>query len=209
MENDNAGLETRLRMKVIGITGGIGSGKSSAVQIVKELGAKVIDADLLSKELFLKESSGLQEIVNNFGQEVINDAFELDREKLGDIVFNNTVKLKQLEQITHKYIISAIVQEVDRERQKGCCEMIALEASLPVEHGFKDVVDEIWVISSNSEERIKRVMHRNSYSREDVLKRMNSQPEEKAYLKIADRVIENNGTFQELKEKIIKLVNGL
>ena len=145
-------------MKVIGVTGGIGSGKSTVAHILHGLGAKVIDADVISKDIVDKDTVVLQEIIQVFGKGILNDAYELDRKKLGDIVFKNALKLMELEQITHKYIVREIIKRIDFEKQKNSSNIIVLEASIPVDHGFKDVVDEIWVVEAKMEERIKRVM---------------------------------------------------
>jgi dephospho-CoA kinase len=194
-------------MKIIGVTGGIGSGKSTVAQILKEMGAKVIDADIISKEIIYKDKRVLPEIVEYFGKGVLTDTNELDRKKLGDIVFGNTKKLKDLELITHKYIISELIEQIDIEKQKDNTKIIVLEASIPVKHGFEDLVEEIWVVIAKPEDRIKRVMLRNAVSSEEVFKRINSQINENEYLKIADKVIENYGTKLDLKSKINCLID--
>lgn len=193
-------------MKVIGITGGIGSGKSTVAHILAELGARVIDADIISKDIMYKDSKALQEITECFGNEILNEAEELDRKKLGDIVFGDAEKLEELTVITHKYIIEEIIERVEREKNKTGSNVVILEASIPVEHGFKDIVDEIWVVISDIEDRIKRVMNRNGYNYAQVLERINSQISDEEYIKIADKVIKNSGNIVELKNEINKLL---
>jgi dephospho-CoA kinase len=194
------------KMKVIGITGGIGSGKSTVARILGELGARVIDADIISKDIMYKGSKALQEITECFGNEILNEAEELDRKKLGDLVFGDAEKLEKLTVITHKYIIEEIIERVEREKSKAGTEMIILEASIPVEHGFKDIADEIWVVISDIEDRIKRVMNRNGYNYAQVSERINSQMSDEEYIKIADKVIKNSGKIDELKNEINKLL---
>lgn len=193
-------------MKVIGITGGIGSGKSTVAHILAELGARVIDADIISKDIMYKDSKALQEIIEHFGNGILNEVGELDRKKLGSIVFGDVEKLEKLTVITHKYIIEEIIQRVEREKNKAGSKVIVLEASIPIEHGFQDIVDEIWVVISDIEDRIKRVMKRNGYNYAQVLERINSQIRDEDYIKIADKVIKNSGNITELKNEINKLL---
>jgi dephospho-CoA kinase len=194
------------KMKVIGITGGIGSGKSTVAHILAELGARVIDADIISKDIMVKGSEALKEITECFGNEILTEAEELDRKKLGDIVFGDAEKLEKLTVITHKYIIEEIIERVEREKNKSGSNLIILEASIPIEHGFKDIVDEIWVVISDIEHRIKRVMNRNGYSYAQVLERIKSQISDEEYIKIGHKVIKNSGNLAELKNEINKLL---
>jgi dephospho-CoA kinase len=193
-------------MKIIGITGGIGNGKGSVSNILAQLGAKVIDADVISKDIIYKYSPAFVEIIEYFGNDILDEKGEVNRKKLGEVVFGNFEKLEELTKITHKYIIKDIVKRIELEKSCLSSQLIVLEASIPVEHGFKDLVDEVWVVVSNLEVRIKRVMHRNGYTRNQVLERINSQMSDDEYSAIADKLIKNSGTIMDLKNEINKLI---
>lgn len=193
-------------MKVIGVTGGIGSGKSSVSKILGELGAKVIDADSISKEITVKGSEALNEIIKHFGKVILNEAGELDRKRLGGIVFGNDLKLAELEKITHKYIVREIESRIQKEKIKNEVKIIVLEVTIPVHHGFMDLSDEIWVVIAEKDVRIARIIKRNAYTLEEVEKRMNSQLSDEEYCKLADRVIDNSGTIEELRSTIEDLL---
>lgn len=206
MNQNKLELRMRLEMKVIGVTGGIGSGKSTVTNILGEFGAKVINADNISRDIIYKGSKAYCEIVAYFGEIVLNEEGELDRKKLGEIVFSDSEKLEKLTDITHKYIIMEIIERIEHERACSNINFIVLEVAIPVEHGFKDLVDEVWVVISELEERIKRVMIRNGYTYDQVIKRINSQMSEDEYIKISDKVIKNSGSIHELKETLRNLV---
>lgn len=191
-------------MKVIGITGGIGSGKSTVAKILHDLGARIIDADKTAREVTSKGQPALEEIRGYFGEEVINEKGELDRKKLSSIVFGDNEKLEVLNAITHKYIA---------DRIKGCLEVlmkeqaefVVLDAPLPVKHGFLDIVDEVWVVVAGKDDRIRRAMQRSGVSYEEAVKRINAQKNDEEYLEHADEVIYNDGNIDELEKAVAKL----
>ncbi|NLC68969.1 MAG: dephospho-CoA kinase [Clostridiaceae bacterium] len=191
-------------MKVIGVTGGIGSGKSTVTKILHDLGARVIDADKVAREVTGKGQPALEEIRSFFGGEVINEKGELDRKKLSSIVFGDKEKLEMLNAITHKYIVNKIMGCLEMLRKEQA-ELVVLDAPLPVEHGFLDIVDEVWVVVAAKEERIKRIMQRSGISHEEALNRLNAQLNDEEYLKHADEVIYNDGSIDELEKTVAKL----
>lgn len=191
-------------MNIIGITGGIGSGKSTVARILRVLGAKVIDADKIAREVTAKGQPALDEIVEYFGKDILNEDGELDRKKLGKIVFEDKEKLKVLNSITHKYVIERIINELERLKEENA-NIIVLDVPLPVEHGFLDVVDEVWLVTANKDTRIKRIMERSGLTYEEVIKRMEAQKSDEEYLKIADEVIYNDGSMEELESTVAKL----
>jgi len=191
-------------LNIIGITGGIGSGKSTVARILRVLGAKVIDADKIAREVTAKGQPALDEIVEYFGKDILNEDGELDRKKLGKIVFEDKEKLKVLNSITHKYVIERIINELERLKEENA-NIIVLDVPLPVEHGFLDVVDEVWLVTANKDTRIKRIMERSGLTYEEVIKRMEAQKSDEEYLKIADEVIYNDGSMEELESTVAKL----
>jgi dephospho-CoA kinase len=192
-------------MKIIGVTGGIGSGKSTVSRILDEMGAAIIDADVIAREIVQKGQAALNEIVKFFGKDVIDNEGELNRRKLGSLVFNDKDKLESLNKITHKYITERIKEKILDISDAGSVELIVVDAAIPFQYGFMDVVDEIWVVLSDIEVRIARVMARSGLSHEQVVERIKSQKSDEQYLSIAHKVLINNGSVAELKEQVVNL----
>jgi dephospho-CoA kinase len=193
-------------MKIIGVTGGIGSGKSTVSRILDEMGAAIIDADVIAREIVQKGQAALNEIVKFFGKDVIDNEGELNRRKLGSLVFNDKDKLESLNKITHKYITERIKEKILDISDAGSVELIVVDAAIPFQYGFMDVVDEIWVVLSDIEVRIARVMARSGLSHEQVVERIKSQKSDQEYLSFAHKVLINNGSVAELKEQVANLI---
>jgi len=192
-------------LKIIGVTGGIGSGKSTVARILRDLGAKIIDADKIAREVTAKGEPALAELVDYFGQEILDKDGELNRKYLANIVFNDKKKLEKLNEITHKYIIKKIINKVNKLKEEGKHDLIVLDVPIPVEHGFLDIAEEVWVVKSDKETRIRRIMERSKISYEEALKRIEAQISDDEYFKIATLIIENNGTLEELENTVAKL----
>ena len=192
-------------MRIIGVTGAIGSGKSTVSRILRDLGAVVIDADVIARTVTAKGSEALGELVSYFGKDILEPNGELNRKKLADMVFNDRVKLHALNSITHKHIIRKIISGIDNIRASGKNEVVVIDAPIPVEHGFIDIVDEVWVVSAVKDLRRKRIMERSGCTSEEAVERMNSQARDDEYLSLADKVLENNGNIEELEKAVVKL----
>jgi len=192
-------------LRIIGVTGGIGSGKSTVARILRDLGAKIIDADKIAREVTAKGEPALNELVDYFGPEILNKDGDLNRKYLADIVFNDKEKLEKLNEITHKHIIERIINEVNKLKEEGKQDLVVLDVPIPVEHGFLDIVEEVWVVKADKETRIKRIMERNKVSFEEAERRIEAQKSEDEYLRIASKIIENNGTLEELENTVAKL----
>lgn len=192
-------------MIVIGITGGIGSGKSTVARIIYRLGARIIDADLVARKVVKKGSPALSEIVREFGTEVLNANGALNRRKLAGLVFGDDHKREKLNSITHKYISEEINNKINKMRANEKNEYVVLDVALPIKKGFLDVTDVVWAVISDSRNRIRRVMEKSGMTKEEIIDRINSQPDDDEYIKIADTVIENNGTFEELEQRVARL----
>jgi len=193
-------------MRVIGITGGIGSGKSTVSRVLIDLGAKVIDADVIAREIVLKGELALEEVVKHFGSDILNSEGELDRKKLANIVFTNKENLETLNRITHKYIADKIFENLEKVKTERLADIVVVDAAIPIEHGFLDAVDVVWVIIADRETRIKRIMDRNCMTYEEALNRIKSQIVDEEYLKVADEIIYNNGSIEELEKSVVKLL---
>lgn len=185
---------------IIGLTGTLGSGKTEAAKILKKLGAQIVSADEIGHGLFVPGSSVWRAVVQAFGQQVLSADSEINRKKLGEIVFSDPKKLAKLNGIMHPRIRKEINEQI-----KSCkssvvsCKLLIIDAALP--HLFKGVVDETWVVDAPKETRIKRLL-KSGLTKIQINKRMKSQLPQSSYLKIADVVILNDGSKEKLKEAV-------
>jgi dephospho-CoA kinase len=191
-------------MKIIGLTGGIGSGKSTAAHILAEFGAKVIDADKVAHEVFDPGTEGLQKVVETFGKGVLNSLGEIDRKKLGEIVFNNPTALSTLNEIIHPRAYELTRSRLEEFRKQGI-EVVVLEVILLVEAGWDHLADEIWVTVATEDTVVKRLQESRGLTKEEILTRIHAQTPNKERTKYADVIIENDGSYEELKEKLSEL----
>ncbi|MDK2799936.1 MAG: dephospho-CoA kinase [Clostridiales bacterium] len=196
-------------MKVIGLTGGTGSGKSTVANIAKDLGAKVIDADIIARQIVQKGQKALEEIVQHFGKDILLENGELNRRKLGSIVFADKEKLKLLNKITHKYIIQKIHEEIEIETLKKEYDIIIVDAAVLIESGLYELCDMVWVVVADKEERIKRIMKRDSLSLEEANNRINSQMTEEEMKNYASAIINNNKDIECIRFQVTQLINQI
>ncbi len=192
-------------MKIIGVTGGIGSGKSTVSSVLRDLGAAVVDVDILARNVTASGGKAFDELVEYFGKEIVSSSGELNRKKLAAIAFSDKVKLHALNCITHKYIADKIRDTVEILKNSEKWDIIIIDAPIPIEKGFLDLTDEVWVVASERETRIKRAMERSGFTYEDAAGRISSQPRDEEYIKVADEVLYNNGSLKELEQAIVKL----
>ena len=188
---------------VIGVTGGTGCGKSTVSSILKELGAKIIDADIVSREIVKKGQPALAEIKETFGGGVILADGSLDRKKLGAIVFADKKKLDILNKITHKYIIEEITK-AELSFKDG---IFIIDAALLFQTGLDKLCNKTISVVSGEDVRMKRLNERDGLTLNEAKNRISSQENEIYYKNHSDYVIENNGTIDELKsetERILK-----
>ncbi len=196
-------------MRIIGVTGGIGAGKSSVSAILEELGAIVIDADLISKQVAEPGMPAWRKIIKCFGKGILNRDKTINRKELARIVFNSGEKKRLLEKIIHGEVIAVIKLKLQTMREYGYSGTVVLDVPIPVKEGFLDIVDSVWVVIGNDAIRLNRVIARGGISRDDAEDRIKSQLTQEEYIKLAHEVIENNGSIEELKEKVRILYNKL
>ena len=189
-------------MRILGVTGGTGTGKSSVCEILKEQGAKVIDADRITKELQGKEQIVYNEMVKHFGEDILKDNRELDRKKVADIVFKDKEKLLKLNYIVHRHVAAEIKKRVQEYKEEGC-DLVVLDVPIPVEEGFLDTVECIWAVVANVDLRVERVMNRMNLSEEEALMRIGAQLTNREYEDIADVVIVNEGSYEDLEKLVL------
>jgi dephospho-CoA kinase len=192
-------------MKIIGITGGIGSGKSTVSGALRDLGAVVVDADVISRNVTAVGTKAYNELIEYFGNDIVRENGELDRKKLADISFNDKVKLHALNCITHKYIAEKIYDTVELIKNSGKSDIIVIDAAIPLEKGFIDLADEIWVVECERDKRVKRIMERSGYTYEEAESRINSQPSDEQYADLADEILYNNESLEALEQAVVKL----
>lgn len=189
-------------MFVIGLTGGIASGKSTAAAYLRELGATVIDADRLGHRTYEPGAPGFERIVNAFGADVIAADGTIDRRALGGKVFGDPEALARLTDIVWPLIRELALQEIAGLRTAGKVHIVVLEAAVLLEANWDDVVDEVWVVVVEESVAIDRLVSRDGMSRDDALARIHSQLSNRERLERSDRAIDNSGTLDELKSRL-------
>lgn len=186
----------------VGVTGGIGSGKTTVCKIFEELGAKVIYADVVAKELMEKDESLKRKIVEALGSEAYIGG-KLNRKFISDIIFSDEEKKKKLESIVHPAVIKKILSEFKKISKEKRESFVIVEAALIFESGFDHELDYVVVVETSDDEiKIKRIMERDNCSRDEVLRRMKAQMNPAKKIKLADIVIRNDSSIEELKEKV-------
>ena len=176
-------------MLVIGLTGGIASGKSTVAGFLKEWGARVIDTDQIAREVVLPSQPAYHDIVCAFGKGILAPDGHIDRRALGRIVFKDPSARKLLNAITHPRIKERVIQELERLKREDPQCIVVIEAPLLIEAGFQDLVDLIWVVTAPPETRLKRLLARNNLTQEEAQNRMGAQMEDGERLPYAHRVI--------------------
>jgi len=190
--------------RVIGLTGGIGSGKSTVSRYLSELGAAIIDADKLGHEVYLPNTESWRDLVKTFGKEILTPADKIDRKKLGTIVFNNPEKLQQLNAIVHPRMFEIAKQRIEDNRRKGT-QVVILDAPILFETNWTPLVEEVWVVVANEANVIKRAVARSGLTEEQVRARIGSQMSNKDRIQRAQVVIHNDGTAEDLRNKVNEL----
>jgi len=198
-------------MKVIGLTGGIASGKSSVAKTLEKLGAAVVDADQLAREVVKPDEPAYIAIIAEFGEQILNPDRTIDRAALGKLVFADVAARKRLERITHPAIGRRAAKKLAELEQAGV-QMVFYMAPLLIEAGITSRVDEIWVIYVDEETQLQRLMQRDLISREEALQRLAAQMPMAEKVKYGKVVIDNSGTLDETERQVQeaweKLVQG-
>lgn len=191
--------------KVIGLTGGIAAGKSTVSTYLKNLGYTVVDADVISREISAKGTVGLNKIIAHFGEEYLNDFGELDRKKLGSLVFGDEQKLAQLEAIT----MPLIKEEIERQILKSKGEIVFVDGATIIENGLQDSFHELWLVGVDEETQIKRLCARDHFSLTEAKKRIKSQMPLAEKRKFAtfyiDNTLEKEKTYQQVDERLASI----
>ena len=194
-------------MKVYGITGGAGTGKSEVIKMLQQnFGGCVIMSDEVARELMQKGNISYQLIGEYFGRDILMDDGEIDRKKLADHVFNNKEALEKLNSMTHPYVKDEIRKLIAEAEASGECRFVALESAILLECGYEDICDEFWYVYTKPEIRRQRMKETRNYSDEKVDSVMRNQQPDEVFFEQCSFVIKNNTTlsdvYAQLKEKL-------
>ncbi len=193
-------------MFIIGITGGIGCGKSTAAQICREAGLTVIDADELSRQVTASDGVALPEIVERFGAGIVDAKGALDRQAMARKVFQDHRSLDQLSAIVHRHVLEQMALQVQKLAEKKT-RAIVLDVPIPVRHGFLDLCDQVWVIWASDTVRLARLAGR-GMDENEARRRMAMQMTREEYAGLATHMIENDGSREELAARILELLQS-
>ncbi len=187
-------------MKIIGLTGTIGTGKSTVSILLRRKKIKIVDADKISREI-LNKGNTLKEIFDYFGEKIKNEDGSLNRKKLGSIVFSNEKELSKLNSITHPKIEESIYREIKAHKESGE-KWIILDAPLLIEANLLHMVDWVLLVMCEENIQIKRIMDRDSCSKEQAILRINAQMKTSEKMKYADYIIDNSATLEALESQV-------
>lgn len=188
---------------ILGLTGGIASGKSTVSAYLAQNGALIIDADLIARQVVAKRSSGLKQIVAKFGEEILTASGELDRKKLGKLVFSNKELLKALTDITGPLIRAEILREIEAAK-KAQVKLVVLDIPLLFETGYQTLCDKVMVVTIPSEVQLERVMKRDNLSAAEARKRIANQLPASKRNELADVLIDNSKSVAETYQQVLK-----
>ncbi|MCM3588625.1 dephospho-CoA kinase [Mesobacillus maritimus] len=189
----------------IGLTGGIASGKSTVSKMFQAIGIQVIDADIEARLAVEKGERAYNDIVNYFGEEILQQDGSINREKLGSIVFHDELKRKALNSFVHPAVRERMLAKVEEAKDNGS-QAIVLDIPLLIEGKLQYMADKILLVYVDEETQLKRLMDRNQFSKEDALARINSQMPLKEKIEFADAVIDNNATIENTEQQLKEIL---
>jgi len=195
-------------MTTLGVTGGIGSGKTTVCGFLAEQGARVFYADLEAKRLMTEHEGLRADIVDAFGEESYSDDGSLNRKHLADVVFQSPERVEQINALVHPRVHEAFAAAADRAEEEGV-EVLVYEAALIFESGGDEHLDAVAVVVAPDEDRIARVVERDDTSEDDVRARMSHQLPQEELRRRADYVVENDGTLDDLRRKSVDLYHSV
>ncbi|MBO1514256.1 dephospho-CoA kinase [Metabacillus bambusae] len=193
---------------VIGLTGGIASGKSTVSNMIRKQGIRVIDADRIAREVVEIGKPAYEQIVKTFGQDILHEDKTINREKLGALIFSEENKRQQLNQIVHPAVREEMLKQTEEEKAHQA-KIVVLDIPLLFESKLTYMVDKTIVVYVDEETQLKRLMKRNSYSEEEAKMRIGSQLPLKEKVKLADETIHNQGSIEETRAQVHGLISKL
>lgn len=189
-------------MKTIGLTGGIGTGKSTVSEYLKNKGCIILDADEMSRRMTDKGAAALEEIGETFGRQYISADGNLDRKALGDLVFADKEALAKLQNIITEKVKDAISAKLKQLAAENCEEIVIIDAPLLFECSMEYFADENWLVTANLEKRIERVIKRDGLTREQIISRINNQMPEDEKISKSRYILDNSDSLENLYKQI-------
>ena len=196
-------------MLKVGLTGGLGSGKSTASKFFKSLGAYILDADSTAKNLIDKSEDVKNEIIKEFGTDIMDANSNVDKTKLARVAFQDEEHQQRLNYVVHPHIHNAIDKCFNEIKDQNNYKLFIVDAALIYESGYDAHLDYVIVVTAQLKHRMERALNRNTLSRDEILKRIDFQWPEEEKTSLADFVIHNDGTEAELSDQITKLFKEL
>ena len=193
-------------MLVIGLTGSIGTGKSEVTRLLEQLGAAIINADQVGHEAYTPNSDSWNEVVGAFGRDILQAGGEIDRKKLGALVFSDPRLLAKLNAILHPRMAGMVADRIERFRADGAS-VVVVEAALLFEAGWETLVDEVWAVDSPLETVVERLRSRSGLDEAEVRRRIDSQMDIQERLSRSDVVVDNSGDWAALEQVVNSLWN--
>jgi len=195
-------------MLTIGLTGGIGSGKSTVTRVLAELGAPIIDADKVGHAIYEPDGPAYADMIAAFGEGILAPDRTIDRRKLGPVVFADPAALKRLNSIVHPKMFARMREMVAAMRAAGERKPIMIEAAILIEANWHPLFDEIWLVVTSRKQVLARIERDRGMAREQIEARIRAQLPDEERRKHATTVITNDGTVEDLREKVKDLWHG-
>ncbi len=193
-------------MEVIGLTGGIGTGKSTVSKFLSENNFAIVDADLISRQVVEPGKPLLKELAEAFGNGIILEDGSLDRKGLAAIVFNDVEQRKLMDSIMHKEILAEMRRCMEEHIKEGKCRAVIIDAPLLFEIGLEEWCDQVWLVTADMDIRIQRVCARDNAKPEEVEARIRNQMSDDEKKKLSDEILDNSGSLESLHNQIKELM---
>lgn len=202
----------QINYKIIGLTGGIATGKSTVTNIIRENGYKVIDADKIAKDIVKKDKPAYNKIIEIFGEDILEKDKSINRKKLGNIIFKDRLLREELNNIVHPYVFNSIKDMIIKYSKDN--KYIFIDIPLLIEEidKFKDYgiyFDEIWLVYISEKTQLSRLMKRDNIDEEIGLKKIKSQMSIELKTKYATKIIDNRGNLKTLKKQVNKIISEI
>ena len=195
------------KQMIVGITGGIGSGKSAVSNILLKLGYPVVDADIIARNVLNRGTTAYDKTVETFGTQILLEDHQINRTHLGEIIFNNASEREKLNAIVHPAVYATINSEVSRLLRTH--DLVFVDVPLLFENDRADDYDEVWVVNASDAVRIERICKRDHVETAYALVKINAQMPLEAKVKLATRVIQNDGSLESLEKRVKAMLNSI
>ncbi len=209
---DRTGMKQNNEVKVIGLTGGIGSGKSEAARIlVEDYKALLLNTDRIAHDFMEKDGISYKLIVEHFGGDILDEEKKIDRSRLAREVYQNSEKLRILNSFTHPYVMKYVRDRIEETKETASHPFVCVETALPKEAALQEFCDEIWYITAGREVREERLRNSRNFNTEKFKQVLSNQLTEEEYRELSTHVLQNNDSLENLKiqiEELLQLLYG-